>query len=174
MAKVNKTLLELVTAGQNMTRSIIENGGELTPDLEKALSMVEIEVPAKIDQYVEVLDRLDMEEVYWKSKAKERTAIAKGCANASKRLRDTLRSTMKVFDFKEIFGNDYRFLLTTSAAKLVVENESLIPQEFKMQVTEWVLDKEKIKSALKDKIEIPGVSLEQKGTLRKYVNKENQ
>ena len=165
-----ETLPTLVTKSQSITNQIIENGGELTPELEEQLDNVTLDVGEKIDNYNFVMERIKIEETYWKSKADQMTRIARGCKNMRDRMKTSIKEAMKAMDTKEVEGFNYRFKLTNVKPKLIVD-EAMLPVKYTKEVITHEANKERIREDLTEGIGVRGASLEQGHALRIYPNK---
>lgn len=166
------TLYSLVTQAQAIEQQIMEAGGELSPEVEQALTQVDLSLAEKIDSYDFVMDRLEGQSDYWKAKAALYTKISKSYDGVRERLRTAIKDAMIALNKTEIAGNDVRFKLQNSAPKLIID-EAKVSDKFKMQITTMVIDKERIKSALKDGIPVEGATLEQGQHIRPYANKKD-
>lgn len=161
------TLYEIVSQAQAIERAIAEAGGELTPEIEKVLMNVDLSLSAKVEGYAQVIDHLDNEALFWAKRAAEADKIAKSIQNAKKRLNERVKEAMIALGKKEVEGETIRFQLVENKGSLVID-ETKLPQTHKMQVTEWVADKEKIRADLEALQEVPGAELKGGYALRKY------
>jgi hypothetical protein len=168
--KQNESLPSLVSEALEITNAIIESGGEVTPELEARLNCNEVALAQKVDAYVMMSERLEQEEAYWKAKASEFSAIAKGFVQARERLKNNIKFAMNTLGTDEIHGGAYRYKLTKSAPKLVIQDEKQLPDEFMQTIVEKIPDKDKLLVALKDGFEIPGATLEDVQRLTPYKN----
>lgn len=168
-----QSLFEIVFQSQVLTQQIIEAGGELSPELEQALEQVDLAITAKVDGYNAVMDRLELEATYWKAKADMYSKIAKAHTAAQDRMKNAIKQAMQAMGKTEVCGDDVKFKLANAQPKLILD-EAKIPKEFKMIVTTHVVDKERIKTALKEGFAVAGAQLEPSVALRAYVNKKEQ
>lgn len=166
---MSKSLYDLTSESLDLTQKIIENGGELTPELEKQLVINETNLACKVDNYVTFVERLEMEESYWRKKAAECDTIARGYSKANARLRDNIKNVLLASGKDEIKGNDYRYKLTASQPSLVIDDEKTIPKEFTVVKTE--INKTLLKEVMKAGADVPGAHLEPSVSLRAYRNK---
>lgn len=165
-----KTLKELVLESGVIAQSLIESGGELTPDIESSLTENIAALPSKVDGCQAVLDRLENESDYWKAKADEFYAVSKTISNARERLKDYIKQTMLNNGVKELSGHDIRICLQNSKAKLILD-ESKVPEIYKRQIVSTVIDKDKISEDLKIGVPVEGASLQEVFALKSYMNK---
>jgi hypothetical protein len=168
--EVKQSLFELVAQSNGLTQMIIEAGGELSPELEKQLTQLDLSVAEKVDGYNFAIDRLALEASHWKSKADFYLKIAKACETAQARIKDSLKKAMLDLGKTEIQGNDIRYVLSNTQPKLELDEKALDPA-YKMEIRELVPDKERIKLELKRGAQISGAKLIPGYSLRPYANK---
>jgi hypothetical protein len=164
---MSESLFSLVAQANALEQKIAEAGGEISPEVEKELSHIDLALPDKIDSYAFIIGRLDAASDYWKAKAAEYTKLAKSTANASERIRGAIKQAMMAMQRDEVSGGDIRFKLTSSKASLVIDGATLDPS-YMMTVTNHVADKERIKSALEAGFPVKGAHLEAGKALRTY------
>lgn len=165
-----KSLVSIVRDVATLETMLIEAGGEMTPEIEAMLTVKEVNLPEKIDNYEAMLDRLEAIEALYKERAKMFSAAAKSLANAQDTLKERLKIAMKELGVTELLGHDIRFKLSVSKPKLVILDEKLIPKEYKIQVITDEVQKDRLSEDLKIG-SVPGAILEETYSLRKYVNK---
>lgn len=170
MSESKSTLPALVSQANSLAEALLESGGELTPEIESALTINEKELGLKVDSYAIFVDRLEYEAGYFKAKAKELQAAAKVLENAQERLKENLKNAMRALKQDEIKGQDYKFKLSRSRPKLILD-EKVLPGDFKTQVVSYEPDKDKIQDAINAGLEVPGAKIEETFSLRKYINK---
>lgn len=149
---------------------IAEAGGELSPRLESMLEDVGKDLAQKTDSYVMVMDKLEAEEAFWKAKSDAFSKVARGCSLIREKMKERIRAAIELTGEDEVRGDDFRFKLSPSGKKLVIE-EALVGEEWKMVVTERVIDKDRIKMELEAGGTVTGCKLLETKSLRKYVNK---
>lgn len=162
------SLRDLVHASNSITEALID-GGELTPELESALAVIETNLPEKIDGYHIMMTRLEEEAKYFKEKAAEFSLLANRIQNTQCRLKESIKQAMRDLGEDELKGNDYRFKLTNLKPKLVID-EIHIDRSYYMQVTKYEIDKKKIEEDLKLGVPVKGAKLEEIKALRLYLN----
>lgn len=163
------TLRDLVKSSQSIVEALIESGGELSPEMEAQLQNLEINLPAKIDAYASVMERMEMEEEYWKQKAEVLRSVAKGCSNVRERLKESLKYAAQSINATELIGNDVRFKISNSKPKLVLDGP--IDPAYVIQVTTTEVDKKRIEEDLKIGVPVEGARLVETKSIRAYVNK---
>jgi hypothetical protein len=165
-----QTLSDLVARSATITQKIIESGGELSPEIESDLSVVESDLALKVDAYSIVMDRLDREGEFFSEKAKQYQAIARAHTKAVERLRERIKAAMISMGKNELSGSDVRFKLTKTAQRLVLSETELDPT-YLLTVTTQVPDKERIKSDLLSGHSVRGAALDGGLALRTYINR---
>ena len=137
---MNAPTLYGITAEMNAILALIEDGGgELTPELEQALTITEGQFAAKAEK-----DRL--------------ANLQKFYENAQKRLADAISSAMQAFGHDKVENGTLRLSLRHTTAT-EVDDIDQVPQFFKTTKVETVADKTAIKKAIQDGIEVPGAHL---------------
>lgn len=165
-----KTLVTLASNMGTILAEIMEAGGELSPKIEAMLADVGTDLARKTDSYVMVMDKLESEEEFWKKKAEAFAAVAKGCARVREQMKERIKMAVELTGEDEVRGDDFRFKLSPSAPKLIIDPIAL-PAEYTMVVTTRTPDNQRIKAALEAGTEIAGAKLQPTKSLRKYVNK---
>lgn len=162
----NKTLPAIILEMAELTAQLLENGGELTEVLEHSMDVTAAELQAKTDRYAAFMERLDLESDHWKQKADEYARVSKSCKLLKERLNNNIKMAMQVLGQDDLVGNEMRFKLSKLAPKLVTTDG--LDSAYKMAVTEYVPDKERIKADLNAGKRIEGAFLEDVYSLRKY------
>lgn len=165
----NKSLVQIANEVTQLEVMLIESEGAITPEIEEALSVKEIELPEKVDNYSFVQARLDMAVAMYKEQAKKYAQAAKYLENAQERLEERLKFGMTTLGVSELNGNTVRYTLKPTAGSLVIDDEEAIPLAFKTEVSVTTIDKATLKTALKTE-QIPGAHIEPGLTLRKFVS----
>lgn len=168
-----KSLVHLAGEVAGLSQALIDNGGVLTPELEALFDLTTGDLRNKVDRYKFMIDGLAERAEYFKKLEDEIKAARKTCENNVERLKDRLKYVMTESGEDELRGNNYRFKMSASKDKLVLDHESgRIPDEYFKEVTERVPDKDAIITAIKMGFEVPGVELVPGKSIRAYVNAE--
>lgn len=165
---MNKSLAIIVQEKNLIEQMLIESCGELTPELEQALAISNLELPEKVDSYSWKMDFLKSAAEFYKEKAEFFSKVSKSLSSASDRMKDGIKDAMKALTVDEIQGNDIRFKLSKTKPRLIVENEEFLKDYFK-EVKTMVLEKDKLTEDLKIG-EVKGARLEDSFSLRTYAN----
>jgi len=168
---MSDTLKDLVVQSGNLVERLIEAGGELTPELEAELMVIETKLPAKIDAYAFIIDRMEVEADFFYGRAKRFETVANSLVNIRKNLHERIKQTMIEGGLKELKGIEERFLLSKAKARLIVESPDRVPDKYKRTTVTTTVDNDKLRGDLEDNVEVEGCKLEPSYGLRKYVNK---
>lgn len=167
---MSNSLFDLALGASHITEKLIESGGEISTELEAVFDDIGTQLATKVDSYSAIIDRLDVEAEFFKSRADAYLKVSKSCKALKDRLNTNIKAAMVMMDTDEIKGEEMRFKLSKLAPKIVID-EAALPSNFKMVVTETVPDKSLIKDAVEAGEEIPGVTREEVFSLRKYLNR---
>jgi len=163
MSDENKSLLSLAL---NLERLLIENEGELNDEIEALIKVNETDLATKIDSYYYIIERMKNAAAYYKAEAEKLNNIKKSCEALEDRLKTRLKETMQFTNRTEVAGLRHRFVLTDSQPKLIITDESKIPNEYKIIKTE--IDKSALRVALVHGVKTEGARLEQTCALRSF------
>lgn len=163
---MNAPTLYGITAEMNAILALIEEGGgELTPELEQALTITEGQFAAKAEDYGKAILNLRAMAVAAKAEKDRLSNLQKFYENAQKRLADAISSAMQVFGHDKVENGTLRLSLRRTMAT-EVDDIDQVPQFFKTTKVETVADKTAIKKAIQDGIEVPGAHLVENVTLQ--------
>lgn len=165
-----QSLVSLVQESFELTKYIIESDGELTQEIEARLDFNQLSLQEKIDACAFVSRKLKNDEQFFKDRAKSNSRIAQGLARAQDRIKERVKFSMSQLHTREMKGNESRYVLSDYGQKVIIEDENLIPEDFKIQVVQTAIDKEKLKLALTEGFSVPGARLEKDERLRVYDN----
>lgn len=164
------TLQDLTEAQLTINKILELSLGEIDDTLETIIDKVEVQTPDKLQKYF------------------NRIKYAKLCIQWFKENEDTARSSRKTLErfinwatgnikwhmqalgLKEANAVTVRYTLASCRPSLVID-EALLPEEWKMSVTTWVPDRQRIEDAVLSGVEIPGAKLEGGFSLRSYSKK---
>jgi hypothetical protein len=134
---------------------LIENGGELTPEIETSLQITEKELQEKAIGYSYVIKQLDSDVDVIDSEIKRLTDLKKSRNNAKERLKDTLKNAMITCGIEEIKSATLKINFRKSEST-EIENEALIPAFYWVTKEVRTIDKAAIKKDIKFGLNIPG------------------
>ncbi len=154
-----------------LENEILDNGGELTPELELSLEITEKNLLEKVDKYVYLIDRLESGVEFFKAKQDEAAKLKKSYESTIDNLKERLKFAMKTLNTNELRGLEYSYKLAKSKSKVKIENIETIPMEYVREKITYEPDKEKIFAALEIGLQISGATLENTYSLRKSLVK---
>lgn len=167
------TLSELLERQSEIEMALIDNGGELTPEIEDALGLNEGDLMEKIDGYHAIISKLEYGNAEIDKEMKRLQEQKKVKTNAAARLKAHLLDRMKEYGIDRINGTLCKVFRKSTPAAVKIEDAVglLAPYEFDLSSAredkkwpDWVkvtveVDKTKLKAALADG-EVAGCSLE--------------
>jgi hypothetical protein len=165
---MSKTLTQIRESNRLIESLLEAQDGLVTPELETLMSDVSQALPEKIDSYYHVRERIKSEITYLNARETELRNHRKSLENAEARLSENLKYHMKQTGETELLGNDYRFKLSASKPKLIIENENALPAGYVQEVVVKEPQKDRIKEDLEMGLTVPGAKLEQSNQLRSY------
>lgn len=156
-------LIELAEVYKNIL-NLIDSGEATEDELKLALNQIEDEIETKAQNIAFVLKEIDSDIEKFKSIedefAKKRKSLELGKMN----LKKYLEANMIVTDKKKFKTEFFSFNIQKNAPSLDIMSESNIPNEY--YITERKLQKKELLDAIKNGVEIDGVSLKQSESLR--------
>jgi hypothetical protein len=151
-------IYNITTEFLQLEAQLIENGGELTPEIEQALIINKDELQHKSIQYGYVIKSLSDNVDAIDNEIKRLQAMKKVNENAIDRLKDTLSSAMQLFGISELKTPTLKINFRKSE-QVVVNDVNALPSDYKtIKVTEQA-DKIKIKQAIKGGEDVIGCEL---------------
>ena len=138
---------------------IEENGGELTPELEQALTITEEQFLDKAADYgLAILNLRSMSDNCDKE-IKRLKALKDFYDNTEKRLGTAVSNAMQAFDHTKVENPVIRMGLRHTTAVSDDYDLDLVPKEYKIVKVETKLDKKAVKEAILSGKEVPGAHL---------------
>lgn len=99
-----RSLFQLSADMSAIEDALWENGGELTPELEQALTETEQSLAVKTDGYNSLIRKFASQADVIDAEIKRLTALKKTCQNAEKRLKNHICETMGMFGIDKLEG----------------------------------------------------------------------
>lgn len=162
-----KSLSLLVSQASLLEQKLIESAGEITEEIQDMLSVRDEQLPEKVDGYSIVLDRFAALEAYYKERAQFFSEIAKRCEAVQDHLKTNIKNAMTELNVTELSGHDIKFTKTRVKPRLIIEDESKIPKEYKQDVITTKVDKDRLREDLAVG-PIDGAHLEESFSLKIY------
>ncbi len=166
----NKSLVALAETSAQIERMLAEAGGELTPELETMLSMIDVKLPEKVENYSLLMERMDALAQFYDSRMELLSRMASAARKVVDRCEENLKVAMVKLETDEIQGIDIRFKLQNTAGKVVIPNEKELDPAYTTIESVTKIDKKRIGDDLKLGIPVRGARLEVGKSLRKYAN----
>lgn len=166
-----KSLVTLANEAAEIERLLIESDGELTPEVESRLTVTGLDLPAKVENYSHILQRVEMMAEHYKRQSQFFQKLAKTCDNFEIALKENIKTSMTILNVSEIEGESIVYKLTQSNPKLIIDNPADVPEEYKTEVVETVIDNKTLKDHLVTGLPVKGAHLEITKSLRKYGKK---
>ena len=171
---MSKSLQEIANTQNELMNKIYEAQGELTPEIEAALTVSENDISEKLESIDYVLDKMKLEMEYFKEQAAKYSATAKSISNASDRLKENVKFCMDKMKLKKISSGKVSFNLSDGKFSVDVIDESKIPNKYFNIEQIKKLDKKRLLDDMQSGEFVPGAKIEQVLMLRRTVNKESK
>ena len=133
-----------LTAEQARIEALLEeNGGEITPEIEEALTLTAEALPRKVDGYGVLLRQFAAAEAACDAEIKRLQALKKTAQNAQRGMKDRILDAMQNFGFDKLAGEITKFSTRRSSAVEIDEEELLAPfagkiADFAAGLPEWL------------------------------------
>jgi hypothetical protein len=149
------SIYQIEQSYNQLAEELIDNGGELTPELSEALAITEEQLQNKSVAYSFVIKQIDSEVDIIDAEIKRLQAMKKTRENASERLKANIKHAMELFNIDEIKTPLVKINFRKSEA-VEVDDVNQLPAPYKVvKVTEQA-DKMAIKEAIKNGADIIG------------------
>ena len=139
---------------------IINNEGELTPELEQRLTINKDQLEAKGKGYGYIIKDIEAEIDAIDVEIKRLSAMKKSRTNAVDKLKTTLSDAMQLFQISELKTPTLKISFRKSES-VEVENIALLDSCYVITKVVEIADKASIKEALKNGVEVTGAVLQQ-------------
>lgn len=139
-----------------------ENGGEVTEELENELAINREQLETKGINYALVIRQIDGESEILDREIKRLQALKKAKDNTLDRLKNTIKDAMLLHGVDSIKGDLINLSIRKSPASVILENEDIIPDTYKIEQPKKI-DKKLIGEDLKKGLEVAGATLKTDG-----------
>ncbi len=157
---MSESLRNLLIESAQLENQLIELCGEMSPELEEQLMLLEIKLPEKISRYMGLIDRLEMEGDNLYSKGQKYLMASKALTGLKERLTNNVRNQMIANGLKELRGEHELFALAENKGKLEIKTGAEIPKEYYFEEISQKLDTPRLKSDVQAGATIAGVSIQ--------------
>lgn len=144
-----------------LVETLIENGGEATPELEEALQLNKQNLETKGTNYGLVVKQIEAECDIIDSEIARLTALKKSRSKAIDRLKNNLSTAMQLYDIEEIKTPILKINFRKSESVEVIDLKLLDREYIKVSDPVESADKAKIKEAIKEGKVVVGATLNQ-------------
>jgi hypothetical protein len=152
------SIYQIEQSYNQLAEQLIDNDGELTPELSEQLAITEEQLQNKSVAYSFVIKQMDADIDTIDAEIKRLQAAKKQREKASDCLKDRIKHAMDTFQIEEIKTPLVKINFRKSES-VEVEDVNSLPAAYKVvKVTEQA-DKAAIKAALKDGVDIIGCSI---------------
>lgn len=155
---MKQSLFKISTDMQMIINHLIDNGGELTPEVEQALEITQVQLEGKAVSYATVIRAMEYDNATIDAEIKRLQGIKKTRTNAVDRLKTALTNAMIQFDIPEIENATCKINFRKSTT-LEITNDAVVPKKYKTQVVTTKIDKNAIKKDIKDGATVKGAQL---------------
>lgn len=163
-------LFELSAEANRLEEMLLQSEGELTPEFEMWLDQINTQLEAKADSYAHVIDKLDANVAMLKESAKQYSQAAKTLEAAQTRIKERIKEALKFMNKTTLRGNRRSFVISSCQKRLIIDELNL-DSSYTMIKSATVPDRERIKEALEQGVEVKGAVLEGGTALRLTVRK---
>ena len=153
------TLYQIEQNYLQIAEQLIDNGGEISPEIEQSLAITEEQLQNKSVAYSFVIKEMDGEVEIIDNEIKRLQAMKKARENASQRLKDNIKNAMDLFNIDEIKTPVVKINFRKSET-VEVEDVNALHSDYKTVKIVETADKAAIKAALKMGANITGCRIE--------------
>lgn len=153
------SLYQIESEYQEIADELMENGGELTPELELSLAINKEQLQVKSAGYAFVIKDKDAEIEAIDKEIERLNKLKTVRENAKQRLKDAIKNAMVLYGVEKIESNTIRITLAKSAPSVLIEDEKLIPKKYTKTETKTSILKKEIANDLKAGLKVKGASL---------------
>jgi len=161
----NKSLYRISMELTEILAQIDELDGEITPEIDAALSINQEQAVTKMADYGLAILQLKGMEEQAKNEADRITKLRKAYANTADRLEAKVLEAMRLFGLNKIDTATLK-MSTHTSVRTIIDDVELIPKAYKTVKVETVADKTAIKKAIQSGEEVGGAHLEENTTLQ--------
>ena len=133
------TLYELTAQMAQIEDELMENGGELTPELKAAMTETKESLALKVDNYNALYRNLGASAEALKSEIERLTRLKRTAENAQARVKDRLLWNMRLFGIDKLKGNLCSVSIRKSTSLKVDEEAMLKPYSERISQLQGVL-----------------------------------
>lgn len=164
---MDNSLSIVLTKSSDVVGQLVEN-----PDAAIDLSglLGDLTHEERVDAAAMLLDRIKAERAFFKEQADKFTKASRALDKLHEQLKDSIKLNMTSMCVDSLEGNSMRFKLVELEPKVDYE-ESLVPDEYKVQVITTKVNDSALKEALASGKRVEGATLVPVFRLTSYVNR---
>lgn len=159
-------LYELTAEQARIEALLEENGGEITPEIEEALTLTAEALPKKVDGYGVLLRQFAAAEAACDAEIKRLQGLKKTAQNAQRGMKDRILYAMQTFGYDKLAGETTKFS-TRSSKAVEIDEETLLARyreklaEFVATLPDWLnLEVKVSKTAISNAYKATGITPE--------------
>jgi hypothetical protein len=155
---MNQSIYKIQNEFQLIIAEVINNEGEITPELETALTINKEQLQSKAVDYCYVIKQLDYDCEQIDNEIARLNKLKKVRANLVDRLKNTVSSAMQLFEVEKIETPLIKLSFRNSES-VEITNESQLDACFIVTKTVTTPDKKAIKDAIKNGVLVCGATI---------------
>lgn len=125
-------LYELTAEQARIEDLLEENGGEITPEIEEALTLTAEALPKKVDGYGVLIRQFAAAEAACDAEIKRLQGLKKTAQNAQKGMKERILYAMQTFGYDKLAGETTKF--STRASKAVELDEDTLLARYREKI----------------------------------------
>lgn len=142
-----------------LIEQLMENGGELTPEIESSLKINQENLTTKGTNYGYIIKQLEGECAIIKSEKDRLDALQKTRERSIERLKSALSTAMQIFQVEEIKSPVMKISFRRSES-VEIDNLDLVPFDYKILKESVTADKKAIKAAIESGVDVQGARIQ--------------
>ena len=159
------TIFNIQTEYKSIIKALIDNGGELTDELQTEIEISQKELYKKTESYSWAIKEIDGEISIIKEEIERLQGLINSRDKAIKRMKDVILNAMETFEIDKIETPLIKISIRESEAVEVI-NEAQIPDIYFSEKTTKMLSKTMIKEAIKSGASIDGAIIKTNKSLQ--------
>lgn len=129
-------LYQLTAEQARIEAMLEENGGEVTPEIEEALTLTAEQLPKKVDGYGVLIRQFAAAEAACDAEIKRLQGLKKTAQNAQKGMKDRILYAMQTFGYDKLAGETTKF--STRSSKAVELDEDVLLSRYREKIADFV------------------------------------
>ena len=155
---MNQSIYKIQNEFQLIIAEVINNEGEITPELETALTINKEQLQSKAIDYCYVIKQLDYDCEQIDNEIARLNKLKKVRSNLTDRLKNTVSSAMQLYEVEKIETPLIKLSFRNSES-VEITNESQLDACFMVTKTVTTPDKKAIKDAIKSGVFVEGATI---------------